>query len=396
MPRTIATTVAPRALRSIRAGHPWVFDRSIRSQKHQPEAGDLAVIFDKKRNFVGIGLADPDSPIAIRMLHHGSPTAIDHEFFAGRIEAALKVRAPLLADDATDGFRLINGENDGLPGLIADQYADVIVTKIYTSAWLPHLDHVIDHLVAHRSPSAVVVRASRSVSTRDPTIEGKVACGELSDPLVEFAENNLRFVADVIGGNKTGHFLDQRENRQRVRSISDKARVLDVFCSTGGFSVHAAAGGAAAITAVDISAGALAAAETNMALNGVVPPDGFTVTCGDAFDVMSNLCAEGRTFDVVIVDPPSFARKQADVDRALAAYRRLTRLAVKLVAPGGTLVQASCSARISEDTFRSAFTDELEHSRARFTSIRWYGHPLDHPVSFTEGRYLKAVFATRS
>ena len=200
----------------------------------------------------------------------------------------------------------------------------------------------------------------------------------------------------MIRGNKTGHFLDQRDNRQRVRRIAGEASVLDLFCSTGGFSVYAAAGGAGSVHSVDISAGALAAAEENMALNDLAPPGGFTVTRGDGFEVMSNLHAAGRSFDVVVVDPPSFAPKRSDVDLALRAYRRLTRLAARLVVSGGTLVQASCSARITEEMFQAAITEELDRSEARFTSIRWYGHPLDHPVSFAEGRYLKAAFAARS
>ncbi len=393
MPQTIATTVAPRALRSIRSGHPWVFDHSIRIQKHTPEAGDLAVVFDNKRRFVGIGLADPNSPIAIRMLHHGSPTTIDAGFFAQRIDEAISLRNSLIIDAETDGYRLVNGENDGLPGLIVDQYAGVIVVKIYTAAWLPHLDSVVNHLLEIRSPTAVVLRASRAVQPSLPRAEGSILHGALTDPIVRFSENGLRFGADVIHGNKTGHFLDQRENRQRVRERSMGASVLDVFSSSGGFSVHAAAGGARSVTAIDVSAGALASATANMEANNLSPPDSFITLHGDAFDEMAKLKTARRMFDIVIVDPPSFAHKQSDVERALAAYRKLTRAAIELIAPGGLLVQASCSAHVTEEAFLEAIHVELTRSQRRFGRIESYGHPLDHPVTFTEGRYLKAIFA---
>lgn len=393
MTRTIATTVAPRALRSIRAGHPWVFDHSIRTQRHEPKPGDLAVVFDDKRRFVGIGLADPASPIAIRMLHHGSPATIDAEFFASRVDEALKIREPLTTSTHTTGYRLVNGENDRLPGLIVDQYSGVVVVKIYTAAWLPHLEAVVDHLVSTRSPVAVVLRASRAVQPSLPDGDGAVIRGELRDPLVDFTENGLRFAADVIGGNKTGHFLDQRENRRRVRGLSMEASVLDVFSSTGGFSVYAAAGGARSVTAIDGSAGALAAAMKNMSVNNLAPREGFETLRGDAFAELGKLAKTDTRFDLVIVDPPSFAPKKADVERALSSYRRLTRAAIKVLAPDGLIVQASCSARISDADFHSAVHDELDRSRRAFRHLETFGHPLDHPVTFAEGRYLKAIFA---
>ncbi len=393
MTRTIATTVAPRALRSIRSGHPWVFDHSIRTQKHSPAAGDLAVVFDNRDRFVGIGLADPSSPIAIRMLHHGSPATIDAGFFAERIDTALALREPLVSSAHTTGYRLVNGENDRLPGLVVDQYSHVLVVKIYTAAWLPHLESVVTHLVTACAPSAVVLRASRAAQSMLPGGETSVIFGTLPEPTVEFTEHGLWFRANVLRGNKTGHFLDQRENRQRVRDLSNGASVLDVFSSTGGFSVFAAAGGARSVTAVDISSGALAAATTNMGANNLQPIDGFRTIRGDAFDAMTELKKAGRTFDIVIVDPPSFAPKQADIERALTAYRKLTRAAIDLIAPDGLLVQASCSSRITEEAFLTAIHDELSRSGRTSGRIESFGHPLDHPVTFPEGRYLKAIFA---
>lgn len=390
-PRRIATTVAPRALRSIRSGHPWVYRHSIRTQKSQPEHGDLAVVFDDKRRFVGIGFAEPDSPIAIRMLHHGSSATIDAAFFAARVDDAIALRAPLIDDADTTGYRLVNGENDGLPGLIVDQYDRVVVVKIYTAAWLSYLDAITDQLIKRCDPSAIVLRSSRTVQPELPAGDGQIVHGELPSPMVEFRENGLRFTADVLDGNKTGHFLDQRENRQRVRDVSAGQDVLDVFSSSGGFSVYAAAGGATSVTAIDISSGALTSARANMAANAA--DSAFTALRGDAFEQMNKLRSAGHTYGIVVVDPPSFAMKQADVDGALNAYRKLTRTAVDLVAPNGLLVQASCSARVTEAAFIETVSHELDRSRRNFRHIENYGHPLDHPVSFAEGRYLKAIFA---
>ncbi len=390
-PRRIATTVAPRALRSIRAGHPWVFRHSIRSQKGDAAPGDLAVVFDDKRRFVGIGFAEPDSAIAIRMLHHGSSQTIDDHFFASRIDTSIKLRQPLIDRADTTGFRLVNGENDGLPGLIVDQYDTVIVIKIYTAAWLSYLKPITDQLIKRRAPSAIVLRGSRTVQSALPDGDGEVFHGRLPNSTVRFEENGLGFTADVLAGNKTGHFLDQRDNRQRVREQSLGHDVLDVFSSTGGFSVYAAAGGARSVTAIDISNGALKSARRNVADNDARCR--FTALQGDAFEQMNKLRKTGQVYGVVVVDPPSFAMKQADIDRALNAYRKLTRAALELLAPDGLLVQASCSARVTEEAFLDTVHDELDRSQRSFGKIEAFGHPMDHPVSFNEGRYLKAVFA---
>lgn len=391
----IATTVAPRAVRSIRSGHPWVYDHSIRTQKKEPAAGDLAVVFDDSDRFLAIGLADPHSPIAIRVLHHGSPATIDAGFFAARVDRSIDLRRSLIEDTATTGYRLVNGENDGLPGLVADRYDHVVVVKLYTAAWKPHLDVVLDQIEARCAPTAIVLRASRAVQGvwRDSFADGQVERGSLPNPLVSFTENGLIFTANVVAGNKTGHFLDQRDNRQAVRKLSAGKSVLDVFSSTGGFSVYAAAGGAISVTSVDTSAGAIAAAITNMKANSLEPTHGHETIVGDAFSIMNTLEKHGRRFDVVVVDPPSFAPKMSDVDRARASYRRLTRAALAVLKPGGTLVQASCSARITEAMFVDDVTQELGRAGRRPVSISVTGHPIDHPVTFTEGRYLKAIFA---
>ena len=221
--------------------------------------------------------------------------------------------------------------------------------------------------------------------------------GDLPDGPVRFVEAGLEFDADVRTGQKTGHFLDQRANRIRVGEMSAGRDVLDVFASTGGFSVHAAAGGARSVHAVDLSAPTLAAAEHNMSLNAhldAVSACAFTTEVGDAFEVMVQLARTGHDYDLVVVDPPSFAQRQANVDGALRAYTRLTHLALRLVRPGGTLVQASCSSRVTAEQFFDTVAEAAESAGRPLTEITRTGHDIDHPVTFREGAYLKAGFWT--
>jgi 23S rRNA (cytosine1962-C5)-methyltransferase len=398
----LAVRLTPDGLRQVRGGHPWVFEGSIRSVGAEGRPGDLAVVFDGKRRFAAIGLWDPGSPIRIKILHQGSPRPIDADFWQQRIASALALREPFTAAPAADelGYRVVSGENDGLPGLIADRYAGVLVVKVYSAAWLPHLDDVIDQLVAATGVGGVVLRASRLV--HDDTMwadaghrDGDVVRGHLEGDTVRFLENGLWFEADVRHGQKTGHFLDQRANRAAVRDRAHGKEVLDVFCSTGGFTVHAATGGALSVTSVDLSRPALEMVERNLGLNGDRPAVGscrHEALAGDAFEVLGRLAEEGRSFDLVVVDPPSFAQRQADVPGAERAYRRLTRSALRVLRKGGTLVQASCSSRVPADRFFDLVATEADDAGRPLRLRSRTGHDIDHPVGFPEGAYLKAGF----
>lgn len=397
--RRLAVRTTPGARRHLRRGHPWLFADSITSHSHDGAPGDLAVVFDDRRDFVAIGLWDPTSPIRVRVLQAGSPRAIDAAFFRDRIAASVARRRPLVDDPAQQGYRLVHGENDRLPGLVIDRYGDVVVCKLYTEAWLAHLAPVlaaVDDLVA---PESTVVRLARAVPARPDlgVTDGAIVGGVAPPEPVRFLENGLTFEASPTAGQKTGTFLDQRENRSRIRDRAAGARVLDVFSCTGGFSVHAAAGGATSVLSVDLASPALATAVRNMAHNHDLPAVAgchHTVRLGDAFATMDDLVTAGETFDLVIVDPPSFASRQAGVATALAAYRRLTRRAVSLTRPGGTLVQASCSSRVTEAAFFAAVHEAAAAAGARLDEQERTGHALDHPVGFPEGAYLKALFAT--
>ncbi|MDW3218434.1 MAG: class I SAM-dependent rRNA methyltransferase [Acidimicrobiales bacterium] len=397
--KRLAVRITKDALRHLRRGHPWVFDGSITSVSHDGEPGDLAVVFDDTRAFAGIGLWDPASPMRIKVLHAGSPRTIDGAFWSERVETARAIRQPLIDDDRTDAYRLIHGENDGLPGVVLDWYAGTAVLKVYTAAWLPHLRPLIEAIVDSAEPTTLIVRFARSVAERADLglVEGAVVHGPPVEEPVMFLENGLRFEAHPTTGQKTGHFLDQRVNRARVRELAAGRRVLDVFSCTGGFSVHAAAGGATEVHSVDLSGPAIEAAIRNMGHNAELPA---VAACrheghhGDAFEVMRAMAERGEQFDLVVIDPPSFAQRQASVDRALAAYARLTRLGLALTETGGTYVQASCSSRVDADTFFSTVRATAADEGVVLDEFERTTHPLDHPIGFAEGGYLKALYAT--
>ena len=333
--RRIAVRATPDAVRHLRAGDPWLFDGSITSSTSADaaSAGDLAVVFDAHRDFVAIGLWDPTSPIRVKVLHHGEPRPIDESFWRERITTALERRSTLAADPDTNAYRCVHGENDRLPSLVVDRYDRSLVVKLYSAIWFPHLAAVVATLCEALDPERVVLRLSRNVG-KGATFgltDGMTIVGPPPDGPVRFRERGLTLEADVVRGNKTGHFLDQRDNRALVRSMALGARVLDAFASTGGFSVAAAAGGATSVDLIDVSGPALRTAERNLAHNRFITAvRGCTVhtTTGDAFVEMERLRRREQRFDLVVIDPPSFAQRQTDVTNALRAYARLTRTAV--------------------------------------------------------------------
>ncbi|RLC82911.1 MAG: 23S rRNA (cytosine(2499)-C(5))-methyltransferase [Chloroflexi bacterium] len=381
----------------MRGGHPWLFEGAITRQSRAGRAGDLVVIFDRKNRFLAVGLYDPHSTIRARVLQHGEPAAINRDWFAALLATAARLRASLLAQETT-GYRLVHGGNDGLPGLVIDRYERTLVLKIYTAAWLPHLRELLTALEKVAPAERVVLRLGRALGrgNTSPLRDGMILSGPPLDGPVLFLENGLRFEADPVRGQKTGFFLDQRDNRARVEKLAAGKSVLNVFAYTGGFSLYAARGGARMIVSLDASAPALEAAARNFALNRRHPSvaaAAHELLAEDAFEALARLGESGRRFDLVIVDPPSFARRQAQVERALASYARLTRLSLGVLRPGGTLVQASCSSRVSAEPFFEEVNRAAAQAGRPLREIERTGHPLDHPIGFREGAYLKCLFA---
>ncbi len=405
-PKRLALRVTKAAERALRQGHPWLFDQAITEQSGPGQAGDLAVAFDHKRRFLAIGLLDPASPLRVKLLAHHRPEKIDGTWLRDKIREAIQLRAPL-AEAGQTGYRLVFGEGDGLPGLVVDRYGATLVMKLYTAVWFPYLRHIVPALLESMPASErVILRLSRQVQAQPEATfgwrEGDLLAGSpLLESDVPFVENGLLFAANVREGHKTGFFFDQRENRQRVRQLARGRTVLDLFSYTGGFALYAAAGGAAAVTAVDVSAPALAAAEENFRLNReagntAVSACPFTPVVADVFIFLAAQNESGAQFDMVIVDPPSFAKKGDEHGRALHAYAQLVQLALPLVAPNGLLVMASCSSRISEADFLDTIHDTaVEMDRPLWTQFVT-GHAADHPLrpEFPEGRYLKCLFAS--
>ena len=333
---------------------------------------------------------DADSPIQIKILAQGQPTKINQQWFIGRFQQAFDIRKPLLIHN-TNAYRLIYGENDHLPGLIIDMYDQVAAVKLYTSAWFPFLNQITIAIKEIIDPKAIVLRLSRLVQKTDPPIsDGSVIDGQLEQEEIIFSEYGIKFSANVIKGHKTGYFLDHRDNRNKVGLMAKGKTVLDIFSYAGGFSVHALANGAKKVVSVDISAQALELAKKNAALN--VQNPNHHIIAKDAFEAMQELIEEKQKFDIVVVDPPSFAKQQSDIDKALQSYSRLAKLAIQLVRDGGYCVMASCSSRITADQFYETVENAFSKSPHRFRLEEKTFHDIDHPIGFPEGAYLKTGY----
>ncbi|MVN86475.1 23S rRNA (cytosine(2499)-C(5))-methyltransferase [Deinococcus sp. HMF7620] len=382
--------VSPAAETHIRAGHPWVYESSLRDQNREGEAGELAVIYDRRDRFLAIGLYDPASPLRVRVLHQGAPVTLDDAWWTARLDAALLRRAPLFGPD-TDGYRVVNGESDGFPGLVVDRYSQTLVLKLYTAAWFPHLERVLGLLAARFPGFAVVLRLSRNIQAQAGALglhDGQVVAGEVEDGTVVFHETGLAFEADVLRGQKTGFFLDQRDNRRRVEKHARGRRVLNAFSFSGGFSLYAARGGAAEVVSLDISAHALAGAARNFALNPKLTAPHETVQA----DVFEWLAQPGRPFDLVILDPPSLARRETERAGAIRAYGKLAADGIRRLERGGILVSASCSAHVSAPEFWEAVRGAAGRSGRTWRELATSGHAPDHYATFPEAQYLKAIF----
>jgi len=381
----------PKAEKHVKKGHPWVFDQGIDLLKKEGTTGDVVVLFDQSKNkFLAFGLLDLDSPIRIKILQSHTPSKLDEAWVLEKVERAFEIRKPLLKTE-TNSFRLIFGENDSLPSLVCDVYNRVAVVKLYSAIWWPYLEWVVNAIVKILPLDAVVLRLSRKLENNQKGIKnGAVIWGELNNEVQVFKEHGLLFEANVLKGHKTGYFLDHRANRKRVGELSKGKRVLDVFSYAGGFSVHALVGGAERVSSVDISRQALELAKSNAKLNQFTGQ--HEVLVGDAFEVLQDLKEQKRKFDVVVIDPPSFAKQASEVEGALSSYERLTKLGCGLLAKNGIMVMASCSSRVSSDNFFELVEGVLKNYFPQYQLLSRWGHDIDHPVAFDEGAYLKCGF----
>ncbi|HKD77465.1 MAG TPA: class I SAM-dependent rRNA methyltransferase, partial [Ktedonobacterales bacterium] len=333
-------------------GHPWIFSGALRQPIPNLPSGELVDIQDNSGAFVARGYYHPQTDIAVRVLTRDADEEIDTAFLAVRIRRALALREPLVQSGATDAYRLINAEGDFLPGVIVDRYGDVLVAQISTAGMERLTPQLIDALREVVDPAGILLRNDVSVRQREgmEREHPRVAWGEVP-PLVTIREHGMRFEVDVWGGQKTGFFLDQRDKRQSLRKYVAGKTVLNAFSYTGSFGVAAALAGATTVTNVEQSGPVVAQARHQMELNGV-DPAAHEFAVGDAFAYLERWGEEQRQFDIVILDPPAFAKSVGARTQAVRAYRRLNVLGLNVLRPGGLLVTCSCSGSITLEEFR--------------------------------------------
>ncbi len=391
----IAVKLSSASERAVKKGHPWIFEKGIIKETQGAKAGDLAIIFDDRKNkFLAVGLYDPFSPIRIKLLQFHTKAEIGENWFRQKIEEAYEKRKKLLETD-TDSYRLIFGENDFFPGLIVDCYNHAIVIKLYSHIWFPYLYQIVPILKDISGAVCGILRLSRNLISSEETFglkNGSYLFGSLEDENVLFREHGVKFKANLIHGHKTGFFLDHRENRRLVGTLSENKEVLDVFSYAGGFSVHALVGGAKSVTSLDISSQALDLASANVDLNKDQIKGTHKTIAQDAFEALGKLVASKKKFDLVIIDPPSFAKSAKEIPAAENSYARLAKLGIKLTKPDGVLLLASCSSRISADDFFRINQEAIQRENSNLRLKKKTFHDVDHPVIFEEGRYLKAAY----
>jgi 23S rRNA (cytosine1962-C5)-methyltransferase len=392
---TLRLRVSAAAESALRSGHPWVYAQSIQDQNRKGKPGDLAVIYDRKDRFLAIGLFDPESSLRFRALHTGKPERLDREWWHRHLVRALERRQGI-ADEQTNAYRCLNGESDQWPGLVLDKYDSTLALKLYTEAWFPHLELIAALVEEHFRPKRIVLRLSRNIeeaAKRCGHFDGQILKGLPLTRPVAFLENNLVFEADVLRGQKTGFFLDQRENRRRVGALASGRSVLNLFSFSGAFSVYAARGGASSVVDVDISEHALASAQRNFRSNSSIAQVRGCRREAIQADVFEWLAQSApRKFGCIILDPPSLAKRESERRGALQAYRALAQNALRRLAPQGVLVAASCSAHVSANEFFEGMRQAASQSGRKFTELDRTLHPPDHPAAFPEAQYLKCIY----
>ena len=371
--------------------HPWIFGGAVERIAGDVADGDLVAVRDTQGRFLGRGYLNRQSQITVRMLSWEEDEAIDGTFWRRRIVDAVARRRALIDEQATTAYRLIYAESDLLPGLIVDRYDDFLVVQCLTLGIARRQEEIVRALVDVLSPSGVYERSDVDVREREglPPTAGTLY-GSEPPPEIEIVENGYRFLVDVRGGQKTGFYLDQRENRWTLLRYAKNREVLNAFAYTGAFGVYAAGAGAGPVTHLDTSAEALALADRNVRLNGFHGREDAFVQ-GNVFQVLRAYRDRGRSFDLIVLDPPKFAPTRKHVHRASRAYKDLNLLAIKLLRPGGILFTFSCSGGIDAALFQKIVFGASVDAQRDVQAIEPLAQGADHPVllSFPESAYLK-------
>ena len=387
-------SLKPHREESLLNGHLWIFSGAFQQPPHWIEPGGLVDVKSATGQFVARGYYNPHTDIAIRILTHDIEEPIDGEFLRRRIRSALELRQ-VFDPVQTNAYRLVNSEGDGLPGLIVDRFADILVAQIHTSGMERLRPLLIDALMSETRTRGLLLRNDRQSRRREglEVEEPAVAAGEVPAQ-VAVRENGVQFLIDPWQGQKTGFFLDQRDKREAMRKYVRGKRVLNCFSYTGGFSVYAAlTSDETHVTSVDTSASAIELARQHFSLNGL-DPDKHEFLIANVFEYLEAAQREGAQFDVVILDPPAFAKTQSARKQAVKAYRRLNLLGMQVLRPGGILLTCSCSGVVGLDEFLGVLTQVTQRLHRPVQLLEVYTHSVDHPINLAmpETTYLKAVF----
>jgi len=369
-------------------GHPWIFSGAVDGIEGNGEPVGIADVFDWQKHSIARGLLSPKSQIRVRVLTW-KKEEIDGDFFSRRLSVALSIRERVLSE-VTNAYRIVNGEGDLLPGLIVDRYNEFIVCQFFIAGLDAFKPLIVDSLSRLLTVKGIFEKSDGRVRDEEgiaPSV-GMLA-GEPPPELIPIEENGYKFVVDVRHGQKTGFFLDQRDNRSFLREIARGQRILDCFSYSGAFSIHALGAGAREVVALDSSRPALELAERNLALNGFASATSELLK-GDAFSYLKEC---DTSFDIIVLDPPSLAHKRGDVDAATGGYKFLNLHALRHVKPGGLLCTFSCSQHISVDLFQKVVFGAAVDAGSKVSVVKRLGHSLDHPVSLhhPEGEYLKGL-----
>lgn len=387
-------SLKPSRAESLQGGHLWIFSGALQQPPHWIENGGLVDVKSSTGQFVARGYYNSQTDIAIRILTHDSSEEIDFAFLLRRVRQALALREVFPAD-VTNAYRLINAEGDGLPGLVVDRYAEILVVQIHTLGMERLRPLLIEALMATGETRGILLRNDgRSRQREGLELEAPVVVAGVVPTLVTVRENNVLFTVDPWEGQKTGFFLDQRDKREALRKYSAHKRVLNCFSYTGGFSVYAALSSSdTQVVSVDISASAIEGAQEHFVLNGL-DPEQHAFHTSNVFDYLEEASQRGEQFDVVILDPPAFAKSQSARAQALKAYRRLNQLGMQVLRPGGILLSCSCSGVVNMDDLMGILGQSAQRLQRSVQLLEVYSHGVDHPVhlAMPETAYLKAIF----
>ncbi|MGC8970577.1 MAG: class I SAM-dependent rRNA methyltransferase [bacterium] len=366
-------------------GFPWIFDNEIARIEGNFSPGDVVDIYDITNSFLGRGYINPKSKITVRVLTR-KEEKIDKDFFSKRILQAWEYRKRLVD---TRSCRVVFGEADMLPGLIVDKFEDVLVIQTLALGIDRVKDVIVEVLDEIFQPRGIYERNDVPVREVEGLPQKKGFLKGIFDTKVEIEENGLRLIVDVENGQKTGYFLDQRENRNALKGIVDGAEVLDTFCYTGSFAFHAVKFGAKKVIAVDSSASALELARKNAELNGFEEKIEFIE--GNVFDILRDFYKSGKVFDVIILDPPAFAKTQRHIEGAIRGYKEINLRAIKMIRDGGFLVTCSCSQHITPEIFQRIIDSARIDANKILRLVEFRTQAKDHPIllSYPESLYLK-------